>query len=231
MSRAPSRCLPASLLLNLYDQGGSSPTAAIEKLIVISTSPPVLSPSSPVISYDFGPASAAAIDGFTRVTESTIYSPGTGVGWQQGTVATVDDGTGHFVQTNGATFATDVANGTYSVSLALGDPNAAHTQMQVFVQGPQFGTVNTAAGQTQIASGTAVVTNGELLLTVNDLGAPALRLLSIPSRLRMSAPRRPGREGDPGARRESFYRLMVRSRDMRRLRSSSRAVSARAIRA
>ena len=59
-----------------------------------------------------------------------------------------------------ATFALDVANGNYDVTVTLGDSVQAHDQMGVFLEGLQVDSVTTAKGEFSTKTYTASVGDG-----------------------------------------------------------------------
>src|SRR5262249_53955361 len=103
--------------------------------------------------------------------------PAQGYGWSAGAIAQLDTGAGSdlnrdFDYTADGTFIVNVPDGSYNVSLTLGDPRpgVVHDQMGVFLQGVQFDSVTTAAGQVVPRTYTVIVGNGQLALRLKDLG-------------------------------------------------------------
>jgi hypothetical protein len=125
---------------------------------------------------DFGTASSPVASGYTQVTQSTNYGAAQGYGWQSGAIVGLDRGTGTDLTrdlnyTSIGTFAVDVPNGSYSVTLTTGDMGAAqHDQMGIFLEGTQVDTVSTAAGQIVTRTYTVTVADGQLNLQMKDLG-------------------------------------------------------------
>ena len=103
--------------------------------------------------FDFGTAGSPLMPGATRVTASTSYSQLTGYGWSAGTVKEIDDAHGdELIRDNNygedITFLVDLPNGTYDVTLKLGQTGPwAHDDVGVFLQGKQLDTVSTAISQ------------------------------------------------------------------------------------
>ena len=82
-----------------------------------------------------------------------------------------DDLTRDFNYTRDATFAVDLPNGEYDVTVTLGDPGLiAHDQMGVFLEGAQFDSVTTGAGQSVARTYRTIVSDGQLSLRLVDLG-------------------------------------------------------------
>src|SRR5205823_7181537 len=82
----------------------------------------VLSSSS--AHFDFGTANSPVAAGYTQVTPATAYTASQGYGWQSGAIQAVDRGSGSDLTrdlnfTAAGTFAADVPNGTYTVTLTL----------------------------------------------------------------------------------------------------------------
>jgi fibronectin type 3 domain-containing protein len=111
------------------------------------------------------------------VKEGTSYSAAQGYGWQSGTVSSRDDTTPGLTTiqrgydyTKAATFAVDLANGTYNVTVTMGDAGWMHDQQGVFLQGTQVDSVTTQVGQFYTHTYVVAVTNGQLTLKLQDLG-------------------------------------------------------------
>ena len=119
--------------------------------------------------FDFGTASSPVSAGYTQVTETTLYGPTWGYGWQRGNVASRDRGTSgdlnrDFNFTPDGAFAVDVPNGTYSVSVTLGDAWVAHDQMGVYLEGALVDIVTLAANQFATRTYSVSVRDGQLSL-------------------------------------------------------------------
>jgi fibronectin type 3 domain-containing protein len=125
--------------------------------------------------FDFGTPTSAVASGYTQVTEFTQYSAGQGYGWQSGTIGSRDRGTGTDLTrdlnfTPDGTFAVDLPNGTYKVTVTTGDLMYARDQMGIFLEGTQVDSVTTAAGQIVTPTYTVTVSDGQLNLQMKDLG-------------------------------------------------------------
>ncbi len=125
--------------------------------------------------FDFGMPSSPLASGYTQVTDNTVYSSASGYGWQSGTIGSRDRGTGTDLTrdlnyTPNGTFALDVPNGTYNVTVTTGDLVYARDQMGIFLEGVQMDTVTSAAGQIVVRTYTVTVTDGQLNLQMKDLG-------------------------------------------------------------
>jgi fibronectin type 3 domain-containing protein len=155
------------LTLGLLDLGGTDPAVAIEGLRVQQVVD---------VTYDFGTATSAVAAGCTQVTGSTRYSLAQGFGWQSGSIGNVERGVGTDLTrdmnyTGSGVFAADLPNGTYQVTLMLGDAwGFAHDQMGISLEGQQVDTVDTAAWQVVTRTYTVTVTDGQLNLGLQDLG-------------------------------------------------------------
>jgi subtilase family serine protease len=157
--------------LGLQALGGLNSAAVIEGMVIVAGDPP-----PPPSQYDFGTAFSPIISGYTGVTEATTYSAATGYGWLSGSVASADRGIGtaltrdfNYTLTQ-ATFAVDLSNGTYNVTLHMGDMIYAHQGMGVSFQGTQVDNLSNAAGQILTRTYTVTVTNGRLDLGLSALG-------------------------------------------------------------
>jgi fibronectin type 3 domain-containing protein len=126
--------------------------------------------------FDFGTATSTLTPGYTKVTSSTTYSPALGYGWSSGTIGERDRGKpawsdqSAFNFTTDGSFAVDLANGTYVVTLTSGDSLVMHDQEGIFLQGSQVDTITTAANQFVTRAYIARVTDGRLVLGLKDLG-------------------------------------------------------------
>ncbi len=141
--------------------------------------PVFATPSAPgVWQYDFGATGSPVAAGYVPVA-TAAYSAAAGYGWTSGQVDTRDRGalpgtsalTEDFVTTAAATFAVAVPNGTYTVTVTLGDASYAHGPMGVSLQGQQVDSLATAAGQFAARTYTAVVSGGQLVLGLKNLSA------------------------------------------------------------
>lgn len=130
-------------------------------------------------SYDFGTAASPLAPGTTRVTESTAFSAG-GYGWtdtsgleSRDRAAVSDALRRDFVMHSSAarTFKVDLPNGTYAVSLTMGDNDYAHDNMLVKANGATvLGDVDSAAGAYSVNTFSATVAAGSLSLEFSDAG-------------------------------------------------------------
>src|SRR5262249_17513208 len=69
------------------------------------------------------------------------------------------------------TFRVDLPTGIYNVTPVLGDPNAAHDQESIWLQGQQVASgLTTAAGQVLTPTYQVAVTNGQLAFRIADMG-------------------------------------------------------------
>jgi fibronectin type 3 domain-containing protein len=125
--------------------------------------------------FDFGTPTSPVAVGFARVTHSTAFTPERGFGWNYGTIASRDRGTGDdrrrdFCFTHTGTFAVTIPNGRYRVALTMGDATAGHSQMAVFLENQRVATVNTAGNEFKELAFETAVTDGELTVWLNDEG-------------------------------------------------------------
>ena len=111
------------------------------------------------------------------VWSTDTYDPIAGYGWLAGTVADVDRPVGTSLGRDlnygmDFTFAVDVPDGTYSITLTIGDTGIyPHDWMAVRLEQIQVDIVDTAPGEvkTIVYDGIAVV-DGQLTLRITDLG-------------------------------------------------------------
>ncbi|HEX6987222.1 MAG TPA: fibronectin type III domain-containing protein, partial [Planctomycetaceae bacterium] len=152
-----------------YNAAGEGPYSASAS----ATTPDA--PSFTPVRLDFGTSASPLAGGHARVTEATKYSSALGHGWLSGTVASRDRGTADpltrdFNFSTDATFAVDLPNGTYNVTLTLGDATHAHDQQGVYLEGALADSVTTAKGQFVTRTFTVTVSDGQLTLRLDDLG-------------------------------------------------------------
>ncbi len=139
------------------------------------TTPP---PSTPY-SYDFGTSSSPVASGYTRVTETTGYFSG-GYGWTDTSSlnsrdrGAPDDLRRDLVQNDSSsarTFRVDIPNGTYNVTLTMGDQTNAHDNMIVRANGTtMLGDVDNAVGSFAVNTFSITVSGGSLQLEFSDAG-------------------------------------------------------------
>lgn len=149
--------------------------------------PSTASPASYL--FDFGTAKSPVAPGATRYT-GTAYNTTQGYGWLNlGSIKGVDRGTSNpltrdFHQGPGGQFLVDLPNGTYDVSITVGDAKAAHDRMAVWLQGTQV-TANISTSTVQFLTRTfqVNVTDGQLNMGLSDTGGTkngfALNALAI----------------------------------------------------
>jgi fibronectin type 3 domain-containing protein len=157
--------------LGLTAVGGPNPAAVLEGMEIVAGSPPS--------QYDFGTATSPLAGRYQLVTEATAYSAATHFGWKAGSnVASFDRGNGTDLTrdfnytTTSADFLVDLANGTYTVTLQLGDTGVAHGPGAISFQGTQVDTVSNVAGQIITKTYVVTVANGQLDLGLTALSGP-----------------------------------------------------------
>jgi fibronectin type 3 domain-containing protein len=103
------------------------------------------------------------------------YSPAAGFGWSAGAVQEWDFAAGDDLRRDqnfsaDATFAVDLPDGSYDVTLTMGDPTFAHDRMEVSLEGAVVDEVTTAGGQFVVRTYRATVADGRLTLRLRDAG-------------------------------------------------------------
>ncbi len=129
----------------------------------------------PLPFFDFGTPTSPVAAGYVQITHLTKYSEGRGYGWTSGTVQSRDrviasDRDRDLVFSPNAEFAVDVLNGTYRVTVTLGDATGRHDLMGVFLEGEQVNTVTTATGGLATTTYTVLVVDGRLDVGLVDQG-------------------------------------------------------------
>jgi len=141
------------------------------------------------LQLDFVTANSPAAAGYQAVTV-TPYSASRGFGWANAaSVAHMDRGIGgnqdrdfHFGQD--ATFLADVANGTYDVTVHLGDPKMRQNEVSIWLEGQQVASgLGGELGEMLRPTFRVTVNDGQLTLRLRDLGGTnpnfALNALTI----------------------------------------------------
>src|SRR5690606_11345527 len=105
--------------------------------------------------------------GYTPVTHTTTYNAARGYGWLSGSIisknwATGSDLTRDFNGTGNGTFVADLPNGTYDVTITLGDTLYTRDQMGIELEGTLVDTVTAPAGQPVTETYTVTVSDGQL---------------------------------------------------------------------
>lgn len=129
--------------------------------------------------YDFGTSSSPVASGYLRVTEATAYSAGS-FGWTDLTglesrdrSALADDLKRDLVLSSSAArnFKVDLANGSYSVSVTMGDNDFAHDNMVVKANGTTvLADVDSATAGFAVNTFSVTVSSGNLALEFSDSG-------------------------------------------------------------
>ncbi len=154
------------LTLTLRDLGGADKFFAINALTVAT---------APTRRFDFGVAGSPTAAGYVPVPSTQRYSPARGYGWLSGSVGGRDRAKGDALARDIAfsplaTFALDLPNGEYDVTVRIGDMGAGHDQAGVFLEGAFAASLTTAAGQIEVRTFRTAVADGQLTLLLDDLG-------------------------------------------------------------
>jgi len=159
--------------------------------------------SQPTKKFDFGTAASPVAPGYTQVTPATTYSMAQGYGWLAGIIGAADRGTSDPLKRDlnygpSGTFAVDLPNGSYTVTLTMGDSKYAHDKMGVFLQGTQVDTVSTAAGQVVTKVYTASVSSSPLAVRLVDQGGSDPNFVINGLEIAASSPAPPQNEEEIG---------------------------------
>jgi formylglycine-generating enzyme required for sulfatase activity/fibronectin type 3 domain-containing protein/PKD repeat protein len=158
--------LDGQLTVQLQDLGGVDKNAVINALTVAT---------APTKRFDFGIAGSPPAPNWVAVPSTLRYAASRGWGWLTGAVSGRDRAIGTALTrdlnfSTLATFAVDVPNGDYDVTVRLGDMSAAHDQVGVFLEGAWAETVSTLSGQIAVRTYRTTVADGQLSLLLDDLG-------------------------------------------------------------
>jgi formylglycine-generating enzyme required for sulfatase activity/PKD repeat protein len=154
------------LTLLLRDLGGADKFFAINALTVVT---------APTKRFDFGIAASPLAAGYVPLPHTLRYSSTRGFGWLSGSVGGRDRTTGTALTrdinfSTLATFAVDLPNGEYDVTVRLGDMGAGHDQMGVFLEDVYAASLTTLAGQSEVRTYRTTVSDGQLSVQLDDLG-------------------------------------------------------------
>ncbi len=167
--------LPASTTytytVSAYDEAGNASAQSTAATATTSGGSP--SPTPGTISINFQPAAAAAPPGFS-VDDGSLFSSTRGYGWsfalpsrQRGVNPDPKLDTLVFSQSV-ATWNYTIANGSYLVSLAAGDPSYDQGPQRVLIEGQTaINNISTAAGSFQTVTDLPVtVTDGQMTVVI-----------------------------------------------------------------
>jgi len=117
------------------DLGGSGDVVLINSIEIDTDDDPSFTP----VRLDFGTPSSPVEAGYARVEETDVYNTGVGYGWLSGTLQSRDRAVGSDLQrdfvfaSNSMSFAADVPDGTYDVTVIMGDAIIAPELMQLSI--------------------------------------------------------------------------------------------------
>src|SRR5262249_28783519 len=121
------------------NQNGTNGEATADRYTATFT----IAPPVTALKFDFGSPTAPTAQGFTPVSYASAYSASAGFGWTAGgsSIRTQDDWTsdalarGYVYASPGMTFAVDLPNGTYDVSVLTGSARSAAANESVTIEG------------------------------------------------------------------------------------------------
>jgi hypothetical protein len=167
--------------------------------------------------YDFGPATSPVAAGYTAVSQQATYDATRGYGWTSFGVQARDRRVGSTLQRDFAMaelgrlgFATDVPDGSYVVTLTMGDAAYAHGPAAVWLEGQQVDTASTARGEFVQKTYRTTVTDGRLDLELR--GVEGNQVVSVGAMSVVAADSIPPSESDPTLISEGFEDADLRSR-------------------
>src|SRR5262249_49590167 len=173
---------PSQLLADLVGSPEfvSSQDASLSApLVTQSASGPLTTQTS--MEFDFGTTVCPVAAGYVGVS-LLAYNSSTGYGWASvKPLSARDRGTTNpltrdFVYGTNGTFLSNVANGTYNVTVTLGDPTSRRDGESIWVQGQLVASgISTAAGQFYTQTFTASVTGGQVTVRIADISGTVRR--------------------------------------------------------
>ena len=125
--------------------------------------------------FDFGTATSPVAPGYAGVHQGTRYTSAAGFGWIEGTIGSRDRGGADpllrdLVTMTAATFAVDVPNGAYDVTVVTGDSASSHDQMAVELEGAEVAVLTAGKGQVLSRTYRTLVSDGQLSVRFVDRG-------------------------------------------------------------
>ncbi len=160
-----------------YASTGSFPWAVVVSVGFHHTtcSATVVVAAPPPRHFDFGTPTSPVAAGYTRVSHNSVFSGAAGFGWSHGVLGSRDRGIGSdllrdLVFSPDAGFALLLADGSYDVTVTMGDASGKHDQMALLLEGRQVDSVSTNAGQFATRTQRVSVGDGGLDVTIDDLG-------------------------------------------------------------
>ena len=124
--------------------------------------------------------------GYTQVTETTLYSSGTGYGWTGITGLASRDRTlpdnlkRDFVAGTDSTFVVDLANGDYQITVIIGDQLYPRSLIDVYAEGTLvINDLASSAGTFQEITFYATVADTQLNINIKQDGGPTWVINSI----------------------------------------------------
>jgi hypothetical protein len=154
----------------------STPEYTAAQTLTPETPAPFNTGSNPGVHFEFASENSAVAAGFTKVPVVN-YTPTRGYGWL--TISglgwrdwnTANPLTSSYELGPDATFRADVPNGTYKVTVTVGDAEQLHDNMSLWVNGtPLASGLTTAVGQFSQSSANVQVTNGQVAVRIAGSG-------------------------------------------------------------
>src|SRR5690625_1495793 len=123
------------------------------------------------IKFDFGSASSPVIYGYNQVTNTMIYDKERGYGLNKEVNerdrGEPDDLRRDFIIDSDYQFMVDLRNGNYLVKIVAGD-NIASNKSTFIIEGEEFGSVSSEAGQYDEIEGIVTVSDGQLNIDIKE---------------------------------------------------------------
>ncbi|WP_369384544.1 LPXTG cell wall anchor domain-containing protein [Halalkalibacter hemicellulosilyticus] len=121
----------------------------------------------PGLRFDFGAANSPLANGYTKVTDTTVYDEVIGFGFRQNTDGTRDQGgpddlRRDFILANNSEFIVDLPDGEYDVKVITGAYTDSNDTTVVFEGGDPVGGARTEAGEFAVYEQTVIVSDGQL---------------------------------------------------------------------
>ena len=169
------------LAVRIEDAGGLTPRAVLNGLEIA----PVAAAAGQQVALDFGTAGSPVAAGY-RGAGDDLFDSERGYGWTSGALRRRDRGEANdlrrdfvAVTSETASFAVDMPDGIYGVTVVMGDAANVRDQMRLELEPGETGEVvdeiTVAAGQFHESTYVVRVTGGQLNLQLADLGGATAR--------------------------------------------------------
>jgi len=132
--------------------------------------------SETVRKFDFGTKTSLIQQGYTRVTNGTLYPTDSSYGWSSAVFGSIDRGVGDKLSRDlvydsaPREFKVNLPSDIYNVTVYMGDMLFAHDDMTVSIEGNVTNNIDTNAGEIKTITNVVPVNDGQLNIVFSDAG-------------------------------------------------------------